>query len=233
MRCFQPPEMIIVPLTPTRDACQTKPVDDDDAEDVPFPDFQRRASKEMSECGKPLRWLPMESDQKCQALCSVPRFPRRQASFRNHASSDAGSCLSRSSGDSAYSWLSECEQLSIEILEMFKDLECERSQAGASSRQSRGNRSHFRRGSRCSTDHQSIKSATLPRRPYRQKSFGRQEKRWSACTADLSCDSVPDAPSDAKTTTSSTITTAPRGTMPKMPRRQKSGDVQREVNTRN
>jgi hypothetical protein len=225
--CFQPPSMIIVPSRSPRVGCHTKI--EDETETVPMPYFERQASHEMSDSvrsvseksDKLLRWLPMaESDHNCH--CSVPRCPLRQASFYNH--SDTGSYLSRSSaGTSNYSILSDIEQLTIEIDELLKDMKggerWESSLGGASSLHTCRNRKQPRRGSRCSVDHQSIKSATLPRRPYRQNSFGGPEKRWSACTHEGSYNSLPQASSEGEMASSSVPA---RRSLPQMPRRQKS-----------
>lgn len=222
VRCFAPPSMIIVPRRPpSRDGCHTDI--EDDTETDSMPEFERQASQELSESGKSdklLRWLPMmESEHKCPG--SVPKCPLRQVSV--YSLGDAGSYLSRSSaGTSNYSLLSDIEQLTIEIDELLKDMaggeRLETSQGGASSRHTCRNRKQFRRGSRCSADQQSITSATLPRRPNRQNSFGGREKRWSACTQEGSHTSLPEASSEGKMTSSSSA----RRSLPQMPRRQKS-----------
>jgi ElaB/YqjD/DUF883 family membrane-anchored ribosome-binding protein len=190
-----------------------------------MPDFDSQASQEMSESemsDKLLRWLPMgESDHNCQCL-SVPRCPLRQVSAYN-LGDDAGSYFSRSSADNSnYSALSDIEQLTAEIDELLKDMagreRLETSELRASSRLPGRNRKQFRRGSRCSTEQQSIKSAALPRRPCRQKSFGGRERRWSACAHEGSYSSLPKVASEGILASSS----SPRRSLPQMPRRQKS-----------
>ena len=177
-------------------------------QDVATPHLDGQAEKVMTG-DKPLRWLPdMGSNHRRQSLNSIPRFPLRQASFYTY--SDAGSRLSRTSSGTC-SILSDCEQLSIDIHEMLKDLHGESGESCESAQ------AEVAAPSRCSTDRQSIKSASLPRRPCRNPSFGTGDKRWSGGTDEESFKSFPGAVTGGKTPVSTT-----RRSLPQMPRRQKS-----------
>ena len=219
VRCFDLPSIIIIPLRLPREGLRAATTEDI-AHTLPMPDFERKASNEMSEssgkCDKPMRWHPMvETDHTYR--CSVPRCPLRQASDYNLSDSD--SCFSQNSASVTKSsrYSSDCEHLAFRIDALLKDLENgERweSSAGGSSSQSAGrNLKHYRcAGSRCSADlHQSIKNADLPRRP-------RGDQRWSSCAHEGSCNSLPKAASECK----STCSTTRRLSLPQMPRRQKS-----------
>ena len=159
------------------------------------------------------RWLPCKSEKRPSLLPSV--LPRRQASYHTESSCCSSSLCSNDGA--SYSILSECEKLSQELTEMLKNLENGKRDRGDSS-PSKLSFSHrnkrLNRFRQLGEDQDSTKSASLPRQPCRQMSFARREKRWSACTADGSYTSLPDAENGKDQRRASL--------KPQKPRRQKS-----------
>mgnify|MGYP005846814839 CR=1 FL=1 len=123
------------------------------------------------------RWWP-KADRRAKAFQSLPKYPRRQRSFANRPQQQCPGDLGEEyHGDidvseSSNSLFTEWEKLSQEVVGRLKELESERWESTCSCSKYGSNRTHGG----------SVKSASLPKRPSRQKSHEKKEKRWSSAS---------------------------------------------------